>query len=281
MDRPRSAATRRALLAFLAALPLACAGTDRAAPGAPPAAPGAAPATEPGWIPLFDGRSLDGWTPKFAGEPLGLDYKNTFRVEDGLLRVVYDDYERFDGKFGHLFFEAPFSSYRLRVEYRFVGEQCPGGPGWAFKNSGVMIHGQDPTTMRLDQDFPVSIEAQLLGGGPSGERPTANLCTPGTHVVMGGELVTRHCTDSSSPTFRGEEWVTVELEVHGSGAIRHYVNGELVLEYEAPQLDPGDPDAAALLAAGAPPLLSGGTISIQAESHPCDFRRIEILPLDE
>jgi hypothetical protein len=232
------------------------------------------------WVSLFNGRDLTGWTPKFAGFEPGVNFKNTFRVEGGLLRVSYDEYERFNGEFGHLFHNQTFSSYRLRVEYRIVGLQTPGGPEWAFKNSGIMIHGQTPESMALDQSFPVSIEVQLLGGDGESERPTATLCTPGTHVKMEERLITRHCTNSSSPTFHGEEWVTVEVEVRGSRLIRHMVNGVVVLEYTDPQLDGADKDAAALIAAGAPLILTQGTISLQAESHPFEFRKIEILLLD-
>ena len=145
------------------------------------------------WRPLFNGKDLSGWTPKIKGYALGDNHADTFRVEGGILEVRYDGYEEFGGRFGHLFYERPFSSYRLRVEYRFVGEQCPGGPGWAFRNSGVMLHGQSAASMGRDQEFPVSIEVQLLGGRAAGERPTANLCTPGTHVVLNGELCKRHC----------------------------------------------------------------------------------------
>jgi hypothetical protein len=237
------------------------------------AAPDAEPAPE--WIPLFDGASLDGWTPKIAGHELGEDPYRTFRVEDGLLKVAYDGYERFDGRFGHLFFHAPFERCRLRIEYRFVGAQCAGGPGWAVRNSGVMLLCQPPETMALGQEFPVSIEAQMLGGDGEHARPTANLCTPGTHVVIGGELVTRHCVESRSPTFHGERWVVMEVEV--GDVIRHRVDGEVVLEYDAPQLDPGDPDAQALLARGVGPLLHGGYVALQAESHPLEIRRVEVL----
>lgn len=234
-----------------------------------------------GWIRLFNGRDLDGWRVKIAGHELDDNYLNTFRVENGLLRVVYDDYEKFDGKFGHLFFDTPFSHYRLRVEYRFVGEQSTGGPGWAYRNSGVMLHCQSPESMRVEQDFPASIEAQMLGGNGSQERPTANLCTPGTNVVMQGELIRRHCTNSTSETYHGDRWVTLELEVRGNQVIRHLMEGEVVLEYRQPQLDESDGDAQRLLAGGADKLLSGGYISLQAESHPLDFRKVELLPLEE
>jgi hypothetical protein len=232
------------------------------------------------WIPLFNGRDLEGWTVKITGHDLGDNYRDTFRVEDGLLRVSYDGYEEFGGRFGHLFYDGTFGHYRLRVEYRFVGEQVAGGPDWAFRNSGVMVHGQTAQSMTRDQEFPVSIEVQFLGGAETGRRPTANLCTPGTHVRKRGELVTRHCTESRSRTFRGDGWVTVVVEVRGSW-IKHLVEGETVLEYTDPQLDAADPDARALIDAGGALLLKRGTISIQSESHPVEFRAIELLPLGE
>ncbi|MEN6578225.1 MAG: DUF1080 domain-containing protein [Phycisphaerales bacterium] len=238
-------------------------------------------ATEGRWISLFNGTDLNGWTPKFAGSELGVNYKDTFRVQDGLLTVAYDQYEKFDGEFGHLFYRDSFSHYRLRVEYRFLGEQTPGGPGWAFRNSGMMIHCQPPATMTRDQSFPVCIEVQLLGGDGTHERSTGNLCTPGTNVVMNDQLVTQHCINSTSKTYHGDQWVTAEVEVHGDRLLRHIVNGEIVLEYSEPQLDDSDADAKKLLEAGADHALSEGFISLQAESHPVQFRRVELLPLGE
>jgi hypothetical protein len=245
--------------------------------------PSATVRAEQPWRQLFNGRDLDGWTPKIRGEKVGDNYGDTFRVEDGVLKVVYDPakYPTFDKKYGHLFYKEPFSRYRLRIEYRFTGEQCAGGEGWATRNSGVMLHGEDPAGMTLDQDFPASIEVQFLGGAATGERTTANLCTPGTHVVMDGKLLTQHCTSSKSKTYRGDQWVTVELEVDGNAKIRHIIDGETVLEYEQPQLDQKDARAKqALAATHGEKQLSGGTISLQSESHPVEFRKVEIQLLD-
>jgi hypothetical protein len=238
------------------------------------------PAKDPPWIPLFNGKDLTGWTPKIAGFDLGVNHLDTFRVEGGVLKVSYDKYTKFDEHFGHLFYREPFSHYRLRIEYRFVGEQCPGGPGWAVRNSGVMIHGQPPATMRKDQSFPVSIEAQFLGGNGKDARPTGNLCTPGTHVVMDGKLVTRHCTNSTSKTFHGDQWVTAEIEVRGAQSLKHFINGDLVLSYSEPQYDEGDADGKQLIKDGKK-LITGGTISLQAESHPVEFRKVELQKLGE
>ena len=229
------------------------------------------------WVALFNGKNLDGWTPKITGHELGENYADTFRVADGVIQVRYDKYKdgQFAGQFGHLFYKDKFSHYRVRVEYRFVGEQCKGGENWATRNSGIMFHCQDPKSMAKDQKFPVSIEAQLLGGLGKGNRTTNNLCTPGTNVVMNGKLFTPHCTNSKSKTYNGDVWVTAELEVHGGGAVKHFVNGELVLEYEKPQLDPKDADAKKLIKDGML-LLEEGYIALQSESHPCEFRKVEI-----
>lgn len=243
--------------------------------------PGAAlaPGLQDTWVPLFNGSDLDGWTPKITGLPLGEDPLRTFRVADGAIQVRYDGYDKFGGRFGHLFWRTPYSRYVLRMEVRFVGEQATAGPGWAWRNSGVMIHGQSAESMAVGQEFPVSAEVQFLGGPAEGERTTGNLCTPGTNVVMGGVLVTRHCTDSTSPTYRGDGWVRMEVEVDGGGEIVHRVEGQEVLRYSAVQSDPNDADARRIYGEK-PVVISKGTISLQAESHPVEFRKIEIKVLE-
>jgi Domain of Unknown Function (DUF1080) len=232
------------------------------------------------WVSLFDGKSLTGWVPKITGYDAGVNFGETYRVENGILKVSYDKYDTFGGRFGHLFYKTLFSHYVIAIEYRFVGQQAKDGPDWAFRNSGVMVHGQPVETMKKDQDFPICIEAQLLGGrGDGTARSTANLCTPGTNVVMNGQLETRHCINSSSKTFDGDQWVRAEIEVHGGGEIVHRVNGETVLRYEKPQMGGGN-------VAGYDPavkrdgeILTGGSISLQAESHPVEFRKVELLNL--
>ena len=238
------------------------------------------PQSSDGWVSLFDGKTLDGWTPKIKGYKLGENFGNTFRVKDGVIQVGYEKYDSFDERFGHLFYKNPYSSYVFSVEYRFTGEQAKNGPGWAWRNSGVMIHCQDPATMGLDQDFPVSAEVQMLGGPAEGERPTGNLCTPGTNVVMDGKLVTTHCINSTSPTFPGDQWVRLEVEVHGNGRVEHRVNGKAVISYEQVQLDPADKDGAKLIKDGKVSV-SSGWISLQSESHPVEFRDIKIKVLPE
>ena len=274
MRRSSFAAAGAAALMLAAAAALAA-----AVQGGPPGRAND-PAREE-WIPLFNGRSLDGWTPKFTKSDLGVNLNGTFRVENGLLRVRYDKWTSFNGEFGHLFYGEPFSYYRLVAEYRFVDTQLSGGPGWAQRNNGLMLHAPDPKTMLKDQDFPISIEVQLLGGlGDGKPRTTANLCTPGTHVVMKGKLFTPHCVNSTSRTYDGDQWVRVEVEVHGDEIIRHIVDGQTVLEYSKPQIGGGSvsPVDPKVKVDGTP--LTGGYIAIQAETGPTDFRKIELLNLE-
>lgn len=231
------------------------------------------------WIQLFNGKDLEGWDLKIKGYDLNDNFNNTFLAEGGILKVSYDQYTDFDGQFGHIFHKQKFSYYLLAAEYRFVGDQVPNGPDWAFRNNGLMLHSQSAQSMAKDQDFPISIEVQLLGGNGNDERPTANLCTPGTHVVMDGKLFEPHCINSSSKTYHGDQWVRVEVLVLGDSIMKHIVEGDTVLSYEKPQIGGGvvndynpnsKPDGA---------LLGEGYIALQAESHPTEFRKVEVLPL--
>lgn len=251
---------------------------ERAA-GQQPVAPAGAAADRKDWVQLFNGKDLEGWVPKIKGYALGENFGDTFRVENGLLKAAYDKYTTFDERYGHLFYREKFSHYIIAAEYRFVGEQAAGGPDWALRNNGLMLHSQAPDTMGKDQDFPISIEAQLLGGGPSGERSTANVCTPGTEIFQNGAMVKGHCKNSSSDTYRGDRWVRVEVEVLGAEHIRHMVEGKTVLEYDTPQIGGGNVINfnPSVKIEGKP--LSEGYIAIQGESHPTDFRKIELLNL--
>lgn len=235
-------------------------------------------APEKEWKPLFNKKDLKDWDIKIKGYELNDNFANTFSVKDGKLVVNYDGYKNFDQNYGHIFYKTPYSYYVVRAEYRFVGDQVKGGEGWAFRNSGIMVHGQPANTMLKDQDFPISIEVQLLGG-TKGERTTCNLCTPGTNVVYNGKLDTRHCINSTSKTYYGDQWVTAEVEVFGDSLIRHYVNGEKVLEYTQPQIGGGNvsPFDPSVKKDGL--LLKEGTISLQSESHPVEFRKVELLNL--
>ena len=231
------------------------------------------------WRQLFNGKDLKDWKIKIRGYALGDNFGNTFRVENGAIKVGYEKYDKYNERFGHMFFKEKFSHYIIAAEYRFVGDQCPGGPGWATRNSGIMLHCQSPESMGKDQDFPISIEAQLLGGLGKGPRTTANLCTPGTNVEMDGKLFTPHCINSKSKTYDGDQWVRAEILVDGDKQIKHMVNGETVLSYEKPQIGGGNVSGHDPAVKKDGMLLSEGYISLQSESHPIEFRKVELLNL--
>lgn len=236
------------------------------------------------WRQLLKEDNLDDWTVKIAGYEVGNNYGNTFRLEDGVLKVRYDEeaYPDFQNRFGHLFFNETFSHYLLRLQYRFVGEQAKGAPSWAFRNSGVLFHGQSPESMALNQDFPVSIEYQLLGSDATREQVTGSVCTPGTNIVIGDELIIDHCTQSSSVAKMDDRWVTAELEVRGNKVVKHIIDGDTVMVYKHPQLDEREQYYEKILELNNDEqMLSSGTISLQSEGHPCDFKNVEIKVLEQ
>jgi len=234
------------------------------------------------WVQLFNGKDLSNWGVKFTGHPVGENFNNSFRVEDGLLKLRYDQWKApFKDEFGHLFTKQQYSYYLIAVEYRFVGEQAKGAEslGWAVRNNGVMIHSQSAASMGMDQDFPISMELQLLGGLGNGKRPTASLCTPGTDIEMNGKRVTTHCITSLSQTYDGDQWVRVEGLVLGDSIVKHIVNGDTVLTYSKPQMGGGNANHTnpGVLVEGKP--LREGFIALQAETAPIDFRKVEIVNL--
>jgi hypothetical protein len=239
-------------------------------------------ADEHKWVSLFNGKDLTGWTIKIANHPLGENYANTFRIEDRILKVSYDGYEKFDKKYGHLFTNITYSHYVLRLEYRFAGVMMADAPNYVNLNSGIMIHAQSPQSMRFDQGFPSSLEMQFLADEGKGQRSTANLCTPGTHVEMNGKLITQHIVKSTAPTFPAEEWVRAEIEVHGHDDIIHRINGVEVLRYQRPLLDPACKisPASDIVDAGGNIKLGYGHIALQAEGQPVWFRQIELRTLE-
>jgi hypothetical protein len=237
------------------------------------------PAADEGWQPIFDGRTLEGWTPKINHHALGENWRDTFLVRDGAIRVSYDGYGgKFADEYAHLIYTSPMSSYRLRLQYRFLGGSAPGVAAWAVRNSGVMLHGQAPETMALNQPYPVSVEAQLLGAAPGQVRTTGNVCTPGVTVAIAGVPLKDHCHDGAIQALQDGEWVTFEVEVHGGRLVRQFINGKLALDYSDIQLDPGEFKRFANIDAGDRKVepLTKGHISLQGESSPVEFRRIEV-----
>ena len=242
------------------------------------------------WESLFNGKDLTGWDIKIKDHSLNENYKNTFRIEDSMIRVVYSDYEKFNNQFGHLYTHRPYSYYKLRLQYRFVGDHLPDAPGWADRNSGVMLHSQSAQSVNLNQNFPVSLEFQFLCGNGKDTVPTGNVCTPGTFITHNGKLFLGHIQNSNSKTYLKNEWISAEAEVYGDSLVRHIINGDTVLTYTNPMIGEGFvsnnnswtwagiTDSLIWINKANTPLKEGH-IALQAESQPVDFRRIEILNL--
>ena len=246
------------------------------------------------WIALFNGEDLSDWTIKFANQELDVNFRNTFRVKDRMIRISYDAYNTFDDAYAHMYFKKPFSYYKLRFDYRFTGQQVKGGENWNVRNSGIMLHSQSAESNDYGQYFPVSIEIQLLGGLDTGERTTGNVCTPGTALVLNGKLDDRHCINSNSKTYHGDQWVNVEVIVMGGESIAHIIENDTVLKYQFPQIGGGFTNpklgekdwtsrgvvqSKDIWIAQSGKILTKGYISLQAESHPIDFKNIELLNL--
>ncbi|MEJ7560193.1 MAG: DUF1080 domain-containing protein [Pedobacter sp.] len=261
------------LFAFLygALLLLSCGGVKQGATGSN---------SDQGFTSLFNGKDISNWFVKIYHHEVGVNFGNTFRVSDGVIQIRYDQYQDFNDQFGHLYYKVPFSYYHLKFEYRFVGKQQKGAPDYTLLNSGVMFHSQDPRTMLKEQDWPISVEMQLLGGlGDGRPRPTGNMCSPGTDVIYKGKISADHCINSSSKTYDGDQWVSGELIVMGDSIIKHIINGDTVLQYSKPQVGGG-------VANGFDPkykqdgkLLSSGFIALQSEGQPVDFKNIRIKQL--
>ena len=276
---------QRTATALVLSLVGACASAGSAGGGAvmssgPRASVSSAPRAD--WVQMFNGRDLSGWDVKFAKHELNDNFNDTFRVEEGLLKVRYDKYTGWNGEWGHIFYKEPFSYYLVAAEYRFVGKQVVGAPpsiSWAIRNNGIMVMGQSAESMGLNQDYPISIEVQLLGGLGKGPRPTGNLCTPGTNVHFGDTLITRHCTNSTSKTYDGDQWVRVEALVLGDSIVKHIANGDTVLTYRKQEMGGGSANNTkpGVLVPGKP--ITEGSISLQAESAEIDFRKVEVLNL--
>lgn len=235
------------------------------------------------WQELFNGKNMTGWDIKITGYDLNDNYNNTVYVQDGIMKIDYDKYTNFTNQFGHIYYNKPYSYYKLVVEYRFVGKQIQGGPSWDVRNSGVMVHSQSAASVRKDQEFPVSLECQLLGGLDDGERTTSNLCTPGTYVEMDNKTNMHHCINSTSKTYNGDQWVTVEMVVLGDSLVQHFMDGKLVLQYTHPKIGEQGDDIKHYLdkdyqaKMGTP--LKDGYIALQAESAPVQFRKVALLDL--
>ena len=235
---------------------------------------------EEGWIDLFNGKDLTGWTVKVHHHDVGENFGDTFRVRDSIIEVRYDQYDRFNEQFAHLYYDKPFSRFHLKVDYQFVGTMMPDAPTYVELNSGVMYHSQDPRSMLKEQNWPISVEMQFLAGLPDGKpRPTGNMCSPGTDIVYQGKTYDGHCLDSSSPTYDPKEWIHAELIVYGDSIIHHVINGDTVLTYSKPSIGGGVVAGYDSTIWKPGTALRSGFIALQAEGQPINFKNVRLREL--
>lgn len=233
-----------------------------------------------GWVKLFNEKDLSDWVPKINHYDVGDNFDSTFAVKDGMIQVRYNHYGNFDNRFGHLFYKTPFSKFHLKLEYRFTGSQQPGAPDFTILNSGVMFHSQDPKSILKDQDWPISIEMQLLAGlGDGVPRPTGNMCSPGTEIFFQGVAYKDHCLNSTSKTYSPGEWVKAELIVLGDSLITHIINGDTVLQYSKPTMGGGIVTGYDSTVFQPGKALKSGFIGLQSEGQPIDFKNIYLKEL--
>ena len=233
-------------------------------------------APAPKWVSLFNGKNLNGWIPKIAGYKAGENFGNTFRVENGILSTRYNAYDSFNNRFGALYFNKKFTNYRLKVEYRFTGALTPGAPSWGLRDGGVQYHCQSPSSVAINQSFPVCLEYNLHGGNGKDERPNGQICCSGMYVDINGKRNASYCTPPDvKKTMVGDDWVTAEIEVR-NGTITHYLNGEQIIQFQNPRFDSAHAIGKTFIVNGNNQV-KDGYISLQSNSHPMDFRKVEIL----
>jgi hypothetical protein len=201
---------------------------------------------------LFDGASLAGWHTDVPAADGGASVSPSFGVEDGVL-VSYGDPS------GHLITDGEYGDYRLTVEWRWPGE-----PG----NCGVLVHASTPRA--LYGMFPKSIECQLHSGnagdfwciGEDISVPNMAERRSGPPESWGGDeddsrRILNLTDGSENPP---GEWNTMVIECRGR-SIDVWVNGDRVND-------------------GRDCTATRGAIALQAEGARCEFRRVELMPLE-
>ena len=232
------------------------------------------------WIQLFDGKSLDGWVPKITGYPLEKTTPTPSASSTAPCRRRPTGPRRRE-QIRPSF--LPTSEVLLLHRRRRVPlHRRAGGRRSRLGHSQQWPDVAQPVAA-IDVEgpgFPISVEVQLLGGLPNGKpQSTANMCSPGTQVFIDGTMVKGHCLDSKSQTYAGDQWVRVEVAVRGGERLIHKVEGQTVLEYEKPTIGGGEVNKFDPAVKVDGTLLTDGYIEIQGESHPTEFRKIEVLNL--
>jgi hypothetical protein len=236
------------------------------------------------WTQLFNGTDFKDWDIKTMGLALNQDPKNTYRIVDSAIEVNYSNYTDWSGEpWSHIGYKVrPFSYYVVRLEYQFFGNQVGGAPGYANENSGIMLHSQSLASMALNQNWPISLEDQLLGPKSTQGPGSGNLCTPGTAVEYPkGQFNDNHCINAVANTkASAPAWVKASAIVLGDSMVVQLIENKPVLTYYRPMEQQGIVTGNTTRAIINRKPLGSGYILLQAESSPIRFRRIQLANLE-
>lgn len=225
-----------------------------------------------GWISLFNGRNLDGWTTFLPSKGRNNDPQGVFKVENGMLHILDIPDRGQRQEFGYLATNRSYGDYRLRFQYRW-GDKRFAPRNNAKRDSGVMYHLSGG-----DRVWPRSVELQvqegntgdfwLIGGTTLTTTVASTSGNPKRYREGGTPYTTRAgsfvqvAKDRTRDSRNG--WNTVELIVQGDEAVQ-IVNGEVV-------------NRGKNLRRGNTPLTEG-RIAFQAEGAEVYYRNIEMKPL--
>jgi hypothetical protein len=143
---------------------------------------------------LFDGRTLNGWTP-WLKESGHADPKHVFTVEGGRLRISGEDW-------GGLATVGAYRDYRLVVEWRW-GDATWGERRTRARDSGILVHGVGPEGAASGV-WLESFEAQVIEGGTGDLILVAGTGRPSftANARIEGD---QHIWDASAPPVRMAE----------------------------------------------------------------------------
>lgn len=206
------------------------------------------------WITLFNGKNLDGWSIQLRDQDKNEDPNHLVQVDHGVLHFYKDAQAGSEQPFGYLATAKEYSSYRLRLEYKW-GEKKFAPRTGSVRDSGLLYH-----VTATDKVWPDSVEYQIQENDvgdiyaistqvtSSADPKTTNIVTTISTNNTSGVIRTNsnarlkflEPTEGGVPVVQGrlgtslrvirnpmnehEGWNTVEIEVRGNSAT-HLLNG--------------------------------------------------------
>lgn len=237
-------------------------------------------ADEKGFVPLFDGETLKGWS---AARSTGGENTGAFSVNKEEKAIhTYAGKEAGSKQVSDcLNTDIEFSHYILKLEYKWLDKRYAPRADWD-RDAGLLFHVHGNTK----KVWPLSLEMQI------GESPATKIEKRRFHTgdlfVLGGNLrVTTTKTgkfyDPKGKAVEGRpvptklgvekphgEWNEMEIHVHGADKATFIFNGEVVHEIT---------DMKQLVEGGTPIPLTKGRIGLQAEWAEILYRNIRIKEL--